>query len=178
MKVVQFISTALLIFSCTGAFAQATIKGTLNNQTTRQKLGGASVSLISTSGAVLHRVSGEDGEFKFTDIAKGDYTLEINYVGFKSWSKHITLQDNTIELRISLVENVQVLSNVHVFSKINGEEESSARTSEKNANNITNVISARAMERSPDINAANVLQRMSGITLQKRTVVLMNLMPL
>src|SRR5258706_485307 len=58
---------------------------------------------------------------------------------------------------------------VQVFSKINGEEESSSRTSEKNANNITNVISAKAMERSPDINAANVLQRMSGITLQKNS---------
>jgi len=38
---------------------------------------------------------------------------------------------------------------------------------EKRSNNIVNVISAKAMERSPDINAANVLQRMSGLTIQR-----------
>ncbi len=168
MKVVSTL-TALLFFCCAGVFAQATFKGTLYNQGTRQKLSGASVLFINSDGKALHSISDEDGEFKFKDVTPGNYMLEINYVGFKPYTQHVNLKDKKIELTISLVENVQVLSNVHVFTKINGEEESSSRSSEKNANNITNVISARAMERSPDINAANVLQRMSGITLQKNS---------
>src|SRR5262249_34424548 len=46
-------------------------------------------------------------------------------------------------------------------------EEAGPRQREKYANNIVNVISAQAMERSPDINAANVLQRISGLTIQR-----------
>ena len=61
------------------------------------------------------------------------------------------------------------LANVNVFTTINGEKEAGSRLREKSANNIVNVISAQAMQRSPDINAANVLQRMSGVTLQKNS---------
>src|SRR5450432_3069629 len=104
MKFIQYVSTAAFIFCFEGIFAQATIKGTLNNQSTGQKLSGASVSLTGVSGIVLHNISDEDGEFKFKDVNTGDYTLQINYVGFKSYSKRLTLGDKTIELRISLVE--------------------------------------------------------------------------
>ena len=37
------------------------------------------------------------------------------------------------------------------------------------ANNITNVLSAQAMQRSPDINAANALQRVSAVTIQRNS---------
>jgi TonB-dependent receptor len=169
MKVVQFITTALLLFCSAVAFTQATVTGTLNDRSTRQKLSGATVSLTSSTGAVLHTVTDEDGEFRFKDLNEGDYTLEINYVGFTSYVQQLHTGNKKTGLKISLIENAKVLSNIHVFTKINAEEESSSRISEKNANNITNVISAKAMERSPDINAANVLQRMSGITLQKNS---------
>lgn len=169
MKFIHVILSALFMFCFAEGFSQTTIKGTLFNSANRQKLNGATVSLKNTKAVILHNVSGEDGEFKFTGLAAGDYTLEINYVGFKPYTQHLSLQNKTIELKISLIENAQVLSSVHVFTKINEEQEASSRTSEKNANNITNVISAQAMQRSPDINAANVLQRMSGITLQKNS---------
>ena len=168
MKVVSCLITALIIFfGCSGVIAQVEIKGTLYNRSTKQKLGGATVSL-KNGASVLQTVSDDDGEFKFKNIIQGEYLLEINYVGFKKYSQNVVVKDKK-ELHIFLDENVMVLSNVHVFTKINGEEESSSRVYEKNANNITNVISAKAMERSPDINAANVLQRMSGVTLQKNS---------
>ena len=159
----------LFLFCFLESFSQATLKGTLYNNKTSQKLSGATVSLKDGHSAELHSISGEDGEFKFGNITPGNYTLKINYVGFKPYTQQVSVQNKTTELRISLEENVRVLASVHVFTKINEEHEASSRISEKNANNITNVISAQAMQRSPDINAANVLQRMSGITLQKNT---------
>ncbi len=59
------------------------------------------------------------------------------------------------------------LSTVQVYGKISQEDEAGAIQKEKHSPNIVNVISAQAMERSPDINAANVLQRMSGLTIQR-----------
>ena len=169
MKITHLLLSVLFLLSCTICFSQVSVKGTLRNQDTKQVLNGASVSLANKNGTKLNTLSDEDGEFKFKNVAPGNYALTINYVGFKSYNQNINVQAKEIELKISLVESAQVLTNVHVFTKINEEQEASSRNSEKNASNITNVISAQAMQRSPDINAANVLQRMSGITLQKNS---------
>ena len=168
MKVLNFILTALLIFVVSEIFGQSSVKGTLYDKETGQKLSGATVLLKNSKGDVKNEISDEGGEFKYKNVSDGDYMLEVNYVGFTRYSRNLHV-DRDIELKIQLTENAQVLSNVHIFTKINAEEEASSRISEKNANNITNVISAKAMERSPDINAANVLQRMSGITLKKNS---------
>ncbi len=72
-------------------------------------------------------------------------------------------------LNIPLVEKAQSLKLVRVYGKANKESEASSRRSEKNADNITNVISAQAMLRSPDINAANALSRVSGVTIQRNS---------
>ncbi len=157
-----------MIFCCSTVIAQVNVKGTIFDKATRQKLIGATVSLKDSKALVTKSVTDEDGEFRFNNVLPGKYFLEISSIGFKNYSQNLDVEDKT-ELRIFLIENAQLLSNVHVFTNINAEEESSSRISEKNANNIINVISARAMERSPDINAANVLQRTSGITLQKNS---------
>ncbi|MDQ6843009.1 MAG: carboxypeptidase-like regulatory domain-containing protein, partial [Bacteroidota bacterium] len=156
MKIIRFLLTAITIFCFTEIFAQATVKGTLYNKETNEKLIGATVTLKDNSNKVLTDASDKDGEFRFRDLTVGNYTLEIDYVGFKPYTQRLQLQNKKMELKILLDENQTVLSDVHVFTKINEEHEASSRISEKNANNITNVISAQAMQRSPDINAANV----------------------
>jgi TonB-dependent receptor len=169
MKILScLVCMPIILFICSDVIAQVELKGTLYNKTTKQKLSGATVSLKHDRTSILYNISDDDGEFKFKDILPGSYLLEISVVGFKSYSQNVVVRDKT-ELNIFLIEDMRLLRNVNVFTKINAEEESSSRISEKNANNITNVISARVMERSPDINAANVLQRTSGVTLQKNS---------
>jgi len=164
----KFYFSTLLIFISAVASAQVALKGTLTGRSAGQKISGATVLLKKDKIGIAQGVSNENGEFELKNIPIGEYSLEISSIGFKSYSQHLALKQTT-ELNISLTENIEVLSNVHVFTKLNAEEESSSRASEKNANNVTNVISAQVMERSPDINAANVLQRMSGVTLQKNS---------
>ena len=102
------------------------------------------------------------------NLAGGEYEIIVRYIGYKEVQKKITLNENEVLLLdFKLVEENLNLTNVDVFGTLNKEEETASRLSEKNADNIINVISARAMEKSPDINAANVLQRMSGITIQR-----------
>lgn len=161
------LSTISSIFSLL-LFSQSVIKGKVYNPD-QQLLNSATVLCKNIKTSETHNaVTTTDGEFKFTNLAKGDYEINVEYVGFALYNKQIKLDnDDKKELTVHLTEQSGTLQNVNVFTTINGENESSSRQTEKNANNITNVISAQAMQRSPDINAANVLQRMSGITLQK-----------
>lgn len=83
----------------------------------------------------------------------------------KTYSQTRVNQHNT-QVR-DTISKVKQLHQVSVFGQLSREEEPGSRARERHADNVTNIISSRAMERSPDINAANVLQRMSGITVQR-----------
>ncbi|HEY1870308.1 MAG TPA: TonB-dependent receptor [Chitinophagaceae bacterium] len=166
MKILYFF-VLIIIFPNTRIIAQINLKGTLYSKS-GAKISGANISLKSNNNQTSTTSTGEDGKFTLKNISIGKYQLEISSIGFKNYTESLLLRQDT-EINITLSENIQVLSNVNVFTKLNAEQEASSRVAEKNANNIINVISAQVMERSPDINAANVLQRMSGVTLQKNS---------
>ena len=154
-------------FISLAVFAQSSVKGKIFNTSSGKGLEGAFVSIKNTA---YRTETGKDGSFVLKNIPAGKFEIAAEYVGFTAASKKIEVKPNSeAEVNITLTQQSEELENVTVFGKMNRESESSSRVSEKNANNITNVISARAMERSPDINAANVLQRMSGVTLQKNS---------
>jgi len=168
MKTPYFLLTLQAIFIVSVAAAQLSVKGVLYNKSTTQKISAATVVLKKEKTRVTQAISNENGEFELKNIPAGEYRLEITSVGFTDYSQKLLLKDNS-ELTIYMNENVQVLGDVQVFTKLNAEQETTSRVSEKKANNIVNIISAEAMRRSPDINAANVLQRVSGVTLQKNS---------
>jgi len=150
-------------------FAQTfNLKGRVTDSLQRPLPGATVFCKNNTSGKIEKTTTNTDGYFQF-NLPKGEYEIHVEFVGFTSFKKIFALAGDNTQIAVTLKEQNEELQRVNVFSKINGETESSSRTAEKNANNITNVISSQAMQRSPDINAANVLQRMSGVTLQKNS---------
>ncbi len=154
----------LLIFSC---FAQLTsLKGKVFNDK-NEPIAGALVSINNTN---IKVTSNNIGEYIINNLTTTNFTLNVNAIGYRFFQKKVKIKTNEKnEIDILLESKVTELETVNVFTKINAEEELTARNTEKKANNIVNIISAKAMERSPDINAANVLQRVSGVTLQKNS---------
>jgi hypothetical protein len=82
----------------------ATLRGTVtalgaNNQTL--KVPGALLKLTSTvsGSAALSAVTNDDGEYKFTNLSPGLYTLEITAPGFATQTRRLTIRpgDTTIE---------------------------------------------------------------------------------
>lgn len=155
-------------FCLTTAFAQSNkVKGKVYDATDFSPLPGAVVILSELSKSY---VTDANGNFKIEDVPSGHYTLEIKYVGFETIKKGFDLKNNqNLNLNIALKQNSQQLQAVNVFGTIDKESESASRSSEKNANNITNVVGAEAISKSPDINSANVLQRVSGVSIQQNS---------
>ena len=156
-----------IIFSCysQGIFSQS-IKGrvTTSSGNPLQK------ATVSLKGQGFKTITNVNGEYEINNIKAGNYILEISFVSYLTEKKQVEVKEGQVStVNILLSEKSTELQNVSIFGKMNKEQETSSRSSEKNANNITNIISAAAMQRSPDVNAANVLQRMSGITLQKNS---------
>ena len=158
----------VFFFIASPGFCQSSeIKGKVANRLSQEKMADAFVTCKGNS-HTYHTTTDPDGEFKFRDIPLGSYEIEINYVGFSTYLTRVELADNKkIELKIQLQQQGMDLTTVQVFGKISQEDQTGAIQKEKHSPNIVNIISAQAMERSPDINAANVIQRMSGLTIQR-----------
>ncbi|GGA98016.1 TonB-dependent receptor [Puia dinghuensis] len=115
-----------------------------------------------------HKVADTKGNFELRNIPAGEYDLTITNVGYTETHRHITLKaGQTLQLFLSLNQEGKAMEEVTVFGKADREKETGSRDRERSASNMINVISSQAMVRSPDISAANVLQRMSGVTIQR-----------
>jgi len=167
MRAAQLLLFAGILFSSFTLIAQTNLKGKVRNFASGEKLYGAFVTCTNGK-KVYSAATDNDGEFKFRNILPGAYLVVVEYIGYDTFSTHIEVPENrTTEIDIVLHERARQMTDVRVFGKLSQEEDAGARQRERRANNIVNVISAIAIERSPDINAANVLQRMSGLTIQR-----------
>jgi TonB-dependent receptor len=157
---------AFFIFLGTVAIAQtSSIKGVITDSKTGEKLVGANVHFAGTE---LGSSTDANGAYTVTNIKPGSYKINVKYIGYTLYEKQITLAPNQeLTLNISIVSSSELLQNVDVVGRLASETEAASRSNEKNSDNIKNVVSAQAIAKSPDINAANVLQRVSGVTIQR-----------
>src|SRR5258708_5834610 len=160
------ISCLILLFSSQFAFSQtASIKGNVSDAITKDGLGG---DYCIEKKYDIKKVEEDKGNFEIKGLQAGEYDLTIENIGYTVITRHIVLKaGESFKLFIGLNLEGKSLTEVTVFGQRDREKESGSRDREKNAAGITNIISSQAMVRSPDINAANVLQRMSGITVQR-----------
>ncbi len=143
----------------------ATLKGQVTDATTKETLIGAYVRFDGSSNGTTTDVN---GQYALTNLKPGFYKVKVTYIGYTPFEKEFTLSAGQVYiLNISLATGSNTLKVVSIHGKLDNETESASRSNEKNSNNIKNVISAQAIARSPDINAANVLQRVSGVTIQR-----------
>jgi outer membrane receptor protein involved in Fe transport len=149
------------------ATASATsLKGYVYDQKTGEALVGAAVSLENTGKTVL---TGLDGSFEFKHPTPGSSVLKVSYVTYKLFSQKINVlnEDNpVIKIYLSHTKDTQ-LNEVIISSKSDGGSEKTARRVEQQSQQLVNVVSGRAIEVSPDLTVANVIQRVSGVSVER-----------
>ena len=59
------------------------------------------------------------------------------------------------------------LGEVTILASADRSSDASARLSEKQSPLVSNIVSARSIEISPDLNVSNILARVSGVTLER-----------
>src|SRR3984893_8575533 len=134
----------IFIFLSYPAFSQtASIKGNIFDNTTRDGLPGAYVSINNTS---FKRAADDKGNFQITGIPPGEYDITIENVGYGANTRHIVLKAGELfKLFTGLTVENTSLNEVTVFGGSEREKEFGSRNRERNAANISNVISSQAM---------------------------------
>ena len=157
---------SFFLFSTAFVFGQnGTLKGRIIDGETRQPLAGAIIHIDDLANS---SAADEKGNYVLSNITPGEYVIKINFIGYVGYEKKIKIgAGDMLVLNIQLSQDIQNLNTVNVVGRLPTENEAAARANEKNSDNLKNVVSAQAIEKSPDINAANVLQRVSGVTIQR-----------
>jgi len=152
----------ILSFFITSVSNASTIKGFLTDSKTGEPLIGATITLKNTSFATS---SGLDGSYEIKNVPDGNYIISISYIGYKNIESSISVNQQVSKLNFSLLENTKNLDEVVVTAASNDKESDNVmRKAEQKADNVMNIIGARAIELLPDVTVGNVLQRVSGVS--------------
>ena len=143
--------------------ANLSLKGNVIDQISNEPIIGVSVGILNLKTSTLSKL---DGSFRFDKLKPGTYNLHFTSVGFQAKDTIVVLEKSS-EITVTLQENNVQLNEVVVMAAENKETEISAKKIEQFASNQLNVISAKAIQLSADITIANVLQRVSGISVER-----------
>jgi hypothetical protein len=156
-----------LLFAATNIFAfsqNINLSGIVLDADGRIPLTGAKVELVNSE---YRTNTGLDGSFVLRNINSGQYTLKVSFMGYDDYSKSINLTATVSNLEIVLRPEATEVDGVEIIAVRSIDSEASARATERDAMNVLNVISAKEIEVSPDITVANVVQRISGVSLER-----------
>ena len=154
--------SCLFIFSTSIVFGQ-TIQGNVNDATTGETLPGATVILKGTTTGVT---TDADGNYTLSSVSLGKHILVVEFIGYHDIEKEILIDAPiSYKLDFKLAQSSENLSEVVIYERASGQVE--ALQDQKDAENIKNIVSEEQIISFPDLNAADALQRIPGVTLQR-----------
>src|SRR6266851_3101409 len=106
------------------------------------------------------------GAFTISDLAPSKYTLTVSYVGFKTFSKDVTIDSADVTNADAALEIETVNQQVIVRGeRERGEVEAINR--EMNADNIVQVLPAEVIASLPNTNIADAVGRLPSVSLER-----------
>ena len=143
--------------------AEGSISGSVRNTQTKAFLEGVVVGL---EGTAITTISQRGGSFNFSRVPAGRYTLKAFYTGLDpSDTAIVVTAGKTIEVSIGLTSEVYKLDAFTVSGAREGN--AASITTQRNAQNVVNVVSMDAYGNVSDGNIGNFLQKLPGIAVRK-----------
>ncbi len=126
---------------------------------------GAGVQLVGTT---IGAQSGVDGRYAIAGVPAGTVSILARRIGYapKTVTGLTLAAGQSIEQNVSLVTASVSLQSVTVSASKERGTVSEALSGQKNAQGVVNSVTAEQIAKSPDANAAQAVQRVSGVTVQ------------
>ncbi len=154
--------SCLTALGLSGNLNAADLTGTVTDQKNSVKFEGALVEIKELG---IKAVTTRNGSFRFDNLANGEYTLEITYLGMgkKQFPLKVSnQQDINSTFKIGTTDE---LEEVVVFAQRSAQADAINR--QKNAKSLKSIVSADSIGQFPDQNAAEALQRLPGMFIQR-----------
>lgn len=161
----RLLFSAVLLAASATAIQAHTLDGIVKDNKTGEPLIGTVVRVKELPN--VGTTTGLDGSFTLHELPdKGKYTLVVSFMAYKT--KEIVVDvANDDKVDIPMDEDLKQLDEVVVTGRREYRSDRSAVETVKNAGNVLNVMSQQSILLSPDVNVASVLQRVSGVTMER-----------
>ena len=127
----------------------------------QRPLTGAAVQIEALG---LGRMAGTNGDFAFRDVPAGTHTLSIALIGYATREVEVTVvAGETAFAQVTLQTRAVELAGVTVSAALEGQ--ARALLDQRLSDNIVSVVSADGIGRFPDLNMADAMNRLSGVSL-------------
>ena len=161
----RILISAALIAASSAAASAHTLDGIVKDHRTGEPLIGSVIEVKELPD--VKTTTGLDGSFTLHELPdKGRYTLVVRYVSYKTREIPVDVSDKGV-VSITLDEDLKELGEVVIKGRKESHSDRSAIDLEKTAGNVLNVMSQQSIQLSPDVNVASVLQRVSGVTMER-----------
>ena len=161
-KIVLMVALSCLVIP---ACLAGSLYGVVKDKTTGETLIGSVVQVKGDRDNIT--TTGLDGSFVLKNLPnEGTITLVANYLGYEPVEVQVDLSSGKA-VNLELKPEAQELNEVVVKGFRRNDTDQSAYSMVKNSSQVLNVMSAQAIQISPDVNVAAVLQRVSGVTMQQ-----------
>lgn len=165
----------VLFTLCSFHLFAASVKGTVVDSKNNQPLSGVVVSLTGTPKG---SVSDFDGKYEIADLSDGTYEIVFTYATFKTYKQSITIAGNLdVVFDMKMMPETQELSNTVIKSSRITNTENSVINEIKASNTIVSGTSAAQISKTMDRNAADVVKRIPGVTIQDDRFVVIRGLP-
>lgn len=164
-----FVALLVLLASPAVAGAQQQPTGRLVGRVIDAATGaGLSDVGVQVVGTTLGTMSGVDGRFSLGNVPAGTLTLQARRIGFapKTVTGLMLQPGATLEQNVSLSTAAVKLSEQVVTAAAERGSVNSALDQQRRATQIVNSVTAEQIAKSPDGDAAQAVQRVSGVTVQ------------
>jgi len=159
----SFFSLMLFLMATVASAQEFRISGSLLNADDQQPLVGATIKLTSARDTMQfnYTTSGLQGEFQFAKLNRGQYILEISYVGFEKYRQNVIAGSKTGNLgKIPVKPTSTMLGEVDIRG-------TAVRAEQKGD---TTQYNSSAFKVSEDATTEDLVKKMPGITVQNGTV--------
>jgi TonB dependent receptor/Carboxypeptidase regulatory-like domain/TonB-dependent Receptor Plug Domain len=126
---------------------------------------GAQVEVV---GAAVRGVSALDGRYTLAGVPAGTVAVQVRMIGFapKTVTGIVVQAGETVAQDVAMVAEAVQLAEISVSAAAEQGTVNRALEEQRNAVNIVNSVSAEQISKSPDSDAGQAIQRVSGVTVQ------------
>jgi TonB-dependent receptor len=141
--------------------AQSFLRGKILDAKTKEPLVGASLLILNTASGASSDIN---GDFKIDYKKSLPLIIQCSYIGYEV--KNVVIENYAGEsIQIFLLPNSFLLGAVDINAEAKGAIR--ALIQQRVSDHIVNILASEQIEKFPDVNAAEAIQRIPGVTLQR-----------
>jgi len=160
-------TAAALLILLALSFSSFLHAGTVKGKVTSGKNETPAVSVqVIVDGTALSAVTDADGAYEIAGVPTGTHNIIFGAIGYGTDTISVEVPaEGTVSADAAIELEIAQLPKMKISGRLQGQ--TKAYNIQMNADNIKNIISSDYVDRFPDQNSAEALQRVSGISVQR-----------